>query len=136
MGSAADYEPEIRPTKILRGSKSFSIISHKIMDRSGGKHVEANCQDSASRRQLILGSLAFMSTGICREASLMISSSRSTANRSIILSVKLAFVWPANAPRISSIAVSMCAMRSLMVGCTSEYLEYIVRNPLGEARRD
>ena len=48
----------------------------------------------------------------------------------------LAFVWPANAPRISSIAVSMCAMRSPAVGCTSEYLDDIVRNPLGEARRD
>src|SRR5216684_3537076 len=38
--------------------------------------------------------------------------------------------------RAQSTTKSICSMRSLMVGCTSEYLDDIVRNPLGEARRD
>src|SRR5258708_831746 len=78
------------------------------------------------------GSLAFRSDGMNRDASLMISSNRSTASRAIMLSAKLLGVCPATISRMLPIAAAIWSIRSAMDGCTSEHFDDIVRDSLRE----
>src|SRR5258708_36944445 len=78
------------------------------------------------------GSLVFSSGGMNRDASLITSNNRSTANRITRSLAKLSRVYPARIRRMLSIAEAMWPIRSARVGCTSKHFDDVVRNSLRE----
>jgi len=70
-----------------------------------------------------------------RDASLMISRSRSTASRATKSSMKLSRVFPATISRMLSIDVEIRSILSARLGCTSKHFDNVVGDPSSEARR-